>query len=363
MKSASTESSISLNRLKIFCFSSTENFEDVDPNLESDCYCLLCRIFHKPFHKQKIPRQKLLENLEINKKDDLKVKIRRDHDQNILNSNQNVDDDDDPLAINSDNLCSICNEVSSNVEKHIVQKHIRQIETIQKGTEKYNMYKCPVCKKYFKKEDLNHSHHDDEEKVRKNNDEEFRSNFEQRMPKDMENNEPEPDVTEPEVCAEDQIEKNNRKRKSELMEDDCAGRPEKIVKPSEIRVNFHAEKNNSSSIKILSPFDNTNINEKKSGGVNIQCSFHGCNLSFKSPDKMKLHLKNAHGIRLFECVSKPKNPIEKSAPVEETLTLDTLEDNINPQHNCNLCYKRFKSKSEIGKKPCLKKYYQFVITY
>ena len=89
---------------------------------------------------------------------------------------------------------------------------------------------------------------------------------------------------------------------------------------------LHAEKNNSSSIKILSPFDNTNINEKKSGGVNIQCSFHGCNLSFKSPDKMKLHLKNAHGIRLFECVSKPKNPIEKSAPVEETLTLHTLED-------------------------------------
>ena len=63
------------------------------------------------------------------------------------------------------------------------------------------MYKCPVCKKYFKKGDLNHAH--DESKnlsntPDKNDDKEPEvhkqltgtgSDFEQR-PKDMENNEP-----------------------------------------------------------------------------------------------------------------------------------------------------------------------------
>ena len=260
------------------------------------------------------------------------------------------------MAIDSDNLCSICNEeVSSNVEKHIIQKHIRQIKTVQTGTEKsYNMYKCPVCKKYFKKEDLNHSHdkssknlsknYSPDEKDEKNNDEESEvnkqqqtgtgSDYEQRPTKDMETNAVEPAAAEVVIKQEcldmsennttTLIEKNseiiiidtsNRKRKSELMEKDGPPtRPEKIVKPSGIHVNFHSEKSNnssSSSIKILSPFDNNEKKKKSSSGIMLnkeQCTFHGCKLTFKSPDNLKLHLKNFHGIHLYECVSSKSNP-------------------------------------------------------
>ena len=178
----------------------------------------------------------------------------------------------------SNNLCTICNEESSNVEKHIIQKHIRQIRTVQKGTEKYNMYKCPVCKKYFKKGDLNHAH--DESKnlsntPDKNDDKEPEvhkqltgtgSDFEQR-PKDVENNiGPIVITNEPINLPENlRIEKNseiiinnyneNRKRKSsELIE--CINWGTKQGK--QILVNVNAEKNNS-NIKIRSPFDHNSV--------------------------------------------------------------------------------------------------------
>ena len=70
-----------------------ENFEDVDPNLDSDCYCLLCKIFREPtFGKKKKKKQ----NKEDLKEPEPEVKISGDQ-----NSNQNTveTDDDDPLAV------------------------------------------------------------------------------------------------------------------------------------------------------------------------------------------------------------------------------------------------------------------------
>ena len=67
-----------------------ENFEDVDPNLESDCDCLLCKRFREPKSwlrgkKRKTALQKM--NLK-------EVKISEDQ-----NSNQNLDEIHDPLSI------------------------------------------------------------------------------------------------------------------------------------------------------------------------------------------------------------------------------------------------------------------------
>ena len=67
-----------------------ENFEDVDPNLESDCDCLLCKRFREPKSwlrgkKRKTALQKM--NLK-------EVKISEDQ-----NSNQNIDETHDPLSI------------------------------------------------------------------------------------------------------------------------------------------------------------------------------------------------------------------------------------------------------------------------
>ena len=67
-----------------------ENFEDVDPNLESDCDCLLCKRFREPKSwlrgkKRKTALQKM--NLK-------EVKISEDQ-----NSNQNLDVIHDPLSI------------------------------------------------------------------------------------------------------------------------------------------------------------------------------------------------------------------------------------------------------------------------
>ena len=76
-----------------------ENFEDVDPNLDSDCYCLLCKIFREPtFGKKKKKQNKTRQKLEKTNKEDLKepepeVKISGDQ-----YSNQNTVDDD-PLAV------------------------------------------------------------------------------------------------------------------------------------------------------------------------------------------------------------------------------------------------------------------------
>ena len=235
----------------------------------------------------------------------------------------------------SDNLCTICNEEFSNVEKHIIQKHIRQIRTVQKGTEKYNMYKCPLCKKYFKKGDLNHAH--DESKnlsntPDKNDDKEPEvhkqltgtgSDFEQR-PTDMENNiGPIVITNEPINLPENlRIEKNseiiinnyneNRKRKSsELIEGINWG----TKQGKQILVNVNAEKNNS-NIKIRSPFDHNSVSAISGCTIPMRksnlCTVHGCKAHFKSYDNLKLHLKNIHGIHFFDCVSKSNsdNPIK-----------------------------------------------------
>ena len=71
-----------------------DNFEDVDPNLESDCDCLLCRIFRETIpNYQKKKRKTALQNMK-NKKDLKEVKISEDQ-----NSNQNLDEIHDPLSI------------------------------------------------------------------------------------------------------------------------------------------------------------------------------------------------------------------------------------------------------------------------
>ena len=67
-----------------------ENFEDIDPNVESDCDCLLCKRFREPKSwlrgkKRKTALQKM--NLK-------EVKISEDQ-----NSNQNLDEIHDPLSI------------------------------------------------------------------------------------------------------------------------------------------------------------------------------------------------------------------------------------------------------------------------
>ena len=67
-----------------------ENFEDVDPNLESNCDCLLCKRFREPKSwlrgkKRKTALQKM--NLK-------EVNISGDQ-----NSNQNIDEIHDPLSI------------------------------------------------------------------------------------------------------------------------------------------------------------------------------------------------------------------------------------------------------------------------
>ena len=67
-----------------------ENFEDIDPNVESDCDCLLCKRFREPKSwlrgkKRKTALQKM--NLK-------EVKISEDQ-----NSNQNIDETPDPLSI------------------------------------------------------------------------------------------------------------------------------------------------------------------------------------------------------------------------------------------------------------------------
>ena len=67
-----------------------ENFEDVDPNLESDCDCLLCKRFREPKSwlrgkKRKTALQKM--NLQ---------EVKNSGDEN---SNQNIDEIHDPLSI------------------------------------------------------------------------------------------------------------------------------------------------------------------------------------------------------------------------------------------------------------------------
>ena len=67
-----------------------ENFEDIDPNVESDCDCLLCKRFREPKSwlrgkKRKTALQKM--NLQ---------EVKNSGDEN---SNQNIDEIHDPLSI------------------------------------------------------------------------------------------------------------------------------------------------------------------------------------------------------------------------------------------------------------------------
>ena len=67
-----------------------ENFEDVDPNLESDCDCLLCKRFREP--KSWLRGKKRKTALQ-------KMNLQEDKNSGDENSNQNIDEIHDPLSI------------------------------------------------------------------------------------------------------------------------------------------------------------------------------------------------------------------------------------------------------------------------
>ena len=71
-----------------------ENFEDVDPNLESDCDCLLCKRFREPKSWLRGKKRKTALQKVKNNKDLKEVQISGDE-----NSNQNIDEIHDPLSI------------------------------------------------------------------------------------------------------------------------------------------------------------------------------------------------------------------------------------------------------------------------
>ena len=73
---------------------SMENFEDIDPNLESDCYCLLCKTFREPKSWLRGKKRKTALQKVKTKKDLQEVKNSGDE-----NSNQNIDETHDPLSI------------------------------------------------------------------------------------------------------------------------------------------------------------------------------------------------------------------------------------------------------------------------
>ena len=67
-----------------------ENFEDVDPNLESDCDCLLCKRFREP--KSWLRGKKRKTALQ-------KMNLKEVKNSGDENSNQNLDEIHDPLSI------------------------------------------------------------------------------------------------------------------------------------------------------------------------------------------------------------------------------------------------------------------------